>query len=79
MLAPLRDHLHPRDPKSSPLLCAVKEHYFSRLSVEVDPDKLGFEETRWILSEDVNVEHMLDIFTSFDKHSTAAWMPALIF
>ena len=36
MLAPIRDHL--------PLLCAAKDHYFSRLSVEVCPTIPGFEE-----------------------------------
>ena len=69
MLAPLRDYLCPRDPKSSPLLCATKECYFIQLSAKVDPDEPGFEETKWIVSEDVNVEHLLDVFTSTDGNS----------
>jgi hypothetical protein len=64
MLAPIRDYLGPRDPKSSPLLCATGGHYFSRLSVNVEPGMPGFEEARWIVSEDVNVEHLLDVFIS---------------
>ena len=55
MLAPLRDHLSPEDPMSSPLLCATKERYFTRMSVVVNPDKPSLEETRWITSEDINV------------------------
>ena len=73
MLAPLQDHFRPKDPKSSSLLCAIKERYFSRLSVEAHPDKPGFEETRWITSEDVNVEHLLDVFTSADASSNEVW------
>ena len=46
MLAPLRDHLSPKDPRSSPLLCKTKEHYFHRLSTEIHPDKPGFNSTR---------------------------------
>ena len=73
MLAPLRDYLRPKDPASSPLLRTTKERYFRRLSVHVSPKRPGFEEARWIMSEDVNVEHLLDIFTSIDVDSAEAW------
>jgi len=73
MLAPLRDHLRPKDPTSSPLLGTTKERYFSRLSARVSPGKPGFEESRWITSEDVNVEHLLDVFTSIDTSSEGVW------
>jgi tetratricopeptide (TPR) repeat protein len=73
MLAPLRDYFRPKDPKSSPLLCATKERYFDRLSVDVYPDKPGHEAGRWISSEDVNVEHLLDVFTSVDGDSDDVW------
>ena len=73
LLAPVRDYLRPRDPKSSPLLCAIKDRYFARLSVDVDPGKPGFEEARWIKSEDRNVEHLLDVFTSIDANSDVVW------
>ena len=73
MLAPLRDYLRPRDPTSSPLLGTTKECYFSRLSVDLYPDKPGFEESQWIVSEDVNVEHLVDVFTSIDTDSENVW------
>ena len=74
MLAPLRDYLCPKDPELSPLLCAAKKHYFTRLSVRVDPDTPEFfEEARWIMSEDANVEHLLDVFTSIDAESQDIW------
>ena len=73
MLAPLRDYLCPKDPVSSRLLCATKGHYFSRLSFRVGPDGPRFEETRWIKSEDVNVEHLLDVFTTIDANSDDVW------
>ena len=73
MLAPLRDYLCPKEPLSSPLLCATKEHYFHRLSVPVNPGDSGFEGARWITSEDVNVEHLFDVLTSIDTDSVDVW------
>jgi len=73
MLAPLRDYFRPKDPKTSPLLSATKERYFTRLSVDVDPDMPGFGEARWITSEDVNIEHLLDVFTAIDATSGDTW------
>ena len=67
MLAPLRDHLSPNDPLSSPL------HYLARLSVPFDVHTPSFGETRWIFSEDVNIEHLLDVFTSLDPTSDDLW------
>ena len=79
MLAPLRDHLSPKDPKSSPLLCATMEHYFTRLSVYVEPDEPTFKEGRWIVSEDVNVEHLLDVFTTINEGSDDVWSASVGF
>ena len=73
MLAPLRDYLSPKDPTASPLLRTAKELYSTRLSVIVDPDVPGFEDTRWIISEDVNVEHLLNVFASPDPDSVDIW------
>ena len=73
MLAPIRDYLGPQDPRSSPLLCATRDRYFTRLSVDVHPNIPGFEETRWIMSEDVNVEHLLDVLTSIDQTGGDVW------
>jgi len=73
MLAPLRDYLSPKDPMASPLLCATKEHYLTRMSVNIDLNDPNFGETQWIMSEDVNVEHLLDVFTTIDTNSDSIW------
>jgi tetratricopeptide (TPR) repeat protein len=73
MLAPLRDYLSPKDPKTSPLLCATKQRYFIRMSVNINPNESSFAETQWITSEDVNVEHLLDVFTTIDAKSDDVW------
>ena len=73
MLAPLRNHLRPRDPNLSPLLCTTKDFHFSRLSVDVYPGKPGYEEAQWIASEDANVEHLLDTFVSIGANSNDIW------
>ena len=71
MLAPIREYFTPKDPKSSPLLRETKKRYFTRISVDVDPDKPNFRETKWIKSEDVNVEHLLDVFISIKADAGA--------
>ena len=73
MLAPLRDYLRPEDPASSPLLCTTKDRYFARLSVFINPGEPRFEDARWITSEDVNVEHLLDVLMSIDANSADVW------
>ena len=73
MLAPLRDYLSPKDPMASPLLCATKERYFARLSIAIDPNEPNFEGSQWITLDDVNVEHLLDVFTTFDADSEGVW------
>ncbi|KAF9783190.1 hypothetical protein BJ322DRAFT_1110074 [Thelephora terrestris] len=73
MLAPIRDYLCPLDPESSPLLCATKDRYFTRLSVHLDPDEPSFREAEWIKSEDVNVEHLLNVFISINPGAWEVW------
>ena len=73
MLAPIRDYLSPQDPRSSLLLCAARDRYFTRLSIDADPDSPGSGEARWVVSEDVNIEHLLDVFTSIDPNSGDFW------
>ena len=43
------------------------------MSVDLDPDRPDSRETRWITSEDVNVEHLLDVFTTIDANSDGVW------
>ena len=73
MLAPIRDYLAPQEPRSSPLLCTTRDRYFSRLSIGADPESPGRGETRWVGSEDVNIEHLLDVFTSIDPNLGDVW------
>jgi len=73
MLAPLRDHLRPKDPKTSPLLLMARDRYFGRLSIDLDPNGPEFGEGQWIVSEDVNAEHLLDVFTTVDAESNEVW------
>jgi tetratricopeptide (TPR) repeat protein len=73
MLPPIRDHLGPQDPRSSPLLCATRDHYFSKLSVDAHPDSPGHGGGRWVVSEDINIEHLLNVFTSIDPNMGGIW------
>ena len=71
MFAPLRGYLSPKDPMSSPLLCTTMERYFSRMS--------NFGETRWVTSEEANIEHLLDVFTTIDGNSNGVWEACINF
>jgi tetratricopeptide (TPR) repeat protein len=73
MLPPIRDYLGPQDPRSSPLLCETRDHYCNRLSVDAHPDNPGPGGGHWVVSEDVNVEHLLDVFTSIDPNKGGIW------
>ena len=73
MLAPLRDRLLPKDPKSSRLLSMAKERYFARMSIDAQPNRPEFGGSHWIMSEDVNVEHLLEVFTTIDTDSVSVW------
>ena len=73
MLAPLRDYLSPKDPLSSLLLRMARNRYFARLSVPLDPNEPSFGETRWVVSEDVNIEHLFNVFTSTGADSEKIW------
>ena len=79
MLAPLRDYLCPKDPKSSHFLCIVRDCYLSRLSVNISIINPGPKEAHWILSEDMNVEHLLDVFTTIDPASDNVWKACVDF
>ena len=73
MLAPLRDYLRPKDLKSSSLLRAVRERYFSRLSAGFVPHSPEYAKAQWIASEDIHIEHLLDVFTTVEKSSNEVW------
>jgi len=73
MLPPLRDYFCPKDPRSSPLLCTIKKRYFRWLSVSFDPNQSGLKEAQRITSEDANIEHLLDVFTTIDADSDEVW------
>jgi len=76
MLAPLREYFRPTDLGSPSLLWEVKERYFSRLHLvdeELQPGVPGFEETKWILGENSNVEHLLETFAAIDEGSEDVW------
>jgi len=42
----------------------VKEHYLTRVLTVIDSNGPGFGESRWVSPEDVNVEYLLDAFTT---------------
>jgi len=79
MLAPLRDYLCPKDPKSSHFLCTVRDHYLSRLSVNINVINPGPKEAHWIMSEDMNVEHLLDVFTTVGPALDNVWKACVDF
>jgi tetratricopeptide (TPR) repeat protein len=73
MLPPIRDYLGPQDSRLYPLLCTTRDRYFNKLSVDIHPDNPGSGGGRWFVSEDGNIEHLLDVFTSIDPNTRATW------
>ena len=72
MLAPLRGYLRPKDPSSSQPLCEIKQSYYARL-MNTSPVSPEPEQLSWIISEDTNIEHLLDVFTAIDETSDGVW------
>ena len=56
-------------PRLSLLLGTTKGCYSARLLVSIHPDNPNFGEARWITSEDVNIEHLLDVSTLVDANT----------
>ena len=63
MLAPIRLHMS-ADEDCSVLLSDLQAYYYAELdtSSELSPGDEGFEQTRWICSEDDNVERLINHF-----------------
>jgi len=49
------------------------------MSVTINPNEPDFINTWWIRSEDVNVEHLLDVFTTMDAGSDRVWRACACF
>jgi hypothetical protein len=61
----IQNHLHSSAQPRSVTLASCQ--------LILSPEEPGFEEAKWIMSEDVNVEHLLDVFTSTDADSNDVW------
>ena len=76
MLAPLREYLCPRDRGPPSLIWNVRTQYFSRLHLvdeDLKPGMPGFDKTEWIISEESNVEHLLEEFAILDEGLEDVW------
>ena len=49
------------------------------MAVTLNPNEPDIVKTRWIVSEDVNVEHLLDVFTTVDANSDSVWRACAYF
>ena len=75
MLAPIREYFYPQDLKSSSshYLRAAKDYYFTRLSVDIGYYKFKIREEQWVRLEDMNIGHLLGVFTSVDANTPDVW------
>jgi len=76
---PLWDYLCPKDLMLSSLLRTTKDHYFTRISVDINPNKSNFRGSQWITSENINVEHLLNVFTTIDANLDSVWSACAYF
>ena len=79
LLAPLRDYFRPQDPMQSSFLCETKDHYFTRMTIDFNRNDPVFRESRWVTVEDMNIEHLLDVFTSADADTNDVWIASANF
>jgi hypothetical protein len=51
----------------------AKERHFSRLLIKADMSKSNIGESRWIVSEDADVEHPFEVFTTLGADLGSVW------
>jgi len=68
-----------REPIGQRVGGTTKEYYFARMSVTPNQNDPEFVKSQWIGSGDVNVEHLLDVFTAIDASSDSVWRACACF
>ena len=68
MLAPIRGYLNSKCLQPSPLLCRTIESYIIKLL-----DDIRFNQKKWILLENLNIQHLLDELICIYPDSNKIW------
>ena len=69
MLVPLRDYLSPKDLKPSPLPWIGTSPRCQSILTQTSPTLWNYDGS----CQHVNIEHILDIFTTIDENSDSVW------